>query len=152
LEETGAAPATAAQQLAIDYLNYWSTPNVLTLDAMPDFYASKVLFHGRVMSARALMKEKRRFVQRWPYRNYVPRVETMRTTCEAATKFCTVRTAFDFTADNPAQGSRSQGRADLELGMTFSGKQPFIFFETSRVIRRKGSQHVAARASAKEHD
>jgi len=119
---------------------------------MPDFYASKVLFHGRVMGARALLDEKRRFIQRWPDRTYTPRLGTMRTSCHALAKVCTVRTTFDFTAANPAQGARSKGKADLELGVSVADHQPRIVFETSRVIQRQGTGQVAGRTGAKERD
>jgi hypothetical protein len=151
LTETDVAPLTAAQ-LVIDYLNYWSAPNALALNATPDFYATKVLFHGRVMTARALTEEKRRFLQRWPHRNYVPRLGTLRTTCNAAAEVCTVRTTFDFTAVNPALGARSEGRAALELGVNVAGERPVIVFETSRVTHREGVRQVAGRASEKERD
>ena len=142
------APLTAAQ-LVIDYLNYWSAPNALNLETLPDFYASRVLFHGHVMSTRSLMDEKRRFMQRWPSRNYVPRMRTMRATCHPITRVCLVRTEFDFTAANPAQGARSHGRAALELGVSIAGDRPRIVFETSRVIQRAGSGQVARPTSAK---
>jgi hypothetical protein len=58
----------AAEKLTDAYLSYWSARNAVTLDAMPDFYAPRVLFHGRQISARALFEEKRRFVRRWPVR------------------------------------------------------------------------------------
>ena len=149
LKETDGASLSPAQ-LVIDYLNYWSAPNILTLDAMPDFYASKVLFHGRVMTARALMKEKRRFAQRWSHRNYVPRLGTMRTTCNTAAQVCTVRTKFDFIAINPARGARSEGRAALELGISVAGQRPVIVSETSRVIHRERVSQVLGRAGARE--
>jgi hypothetical protein len=152
LGETNTAPAAAAQRLAVDYLNYWSAPNVLTLDATPHFFAPKVLFHGRPMSARALAREKRRFTQRWPHRNYVPRLGTMQTTCKASGKACTVRTAFDFTAASPTRGSQSEGRAVLELGMNFVEGRPVIVSETSRVIRRQGVRRIAERADATVRD
>ena len=145
------APLTAAQ-LVIDYLNYWSAPNALTLDAMPDFYATKVLFHGRVMTARALTEEKRRFLQRWPDRTYVPRLGTLQTTCNAAAEVCTVRTTFNFTAVNPALGARSEGRAALELGVNVAGERPVIVFETSRILHRERVRQMAERTSAQERD
>ena len=141
--QAGAAPSVA-QQLAIDYLGYWSAPNAVTLRATPDFYAPRVLFHGRVMSARALAEEKRRFIQRWPQRYYSPRLETMRTNCDPGREVCTVRTAFDFTALNPAQGARSRGTANLELGVSFVGGRPAIVFESSHIVRRGRSARSAS--------
>ena len=140
--------AGAAEELAAAYLAYWSAPNAVTLDATPEFYAPQVLFHGRQMSARALFEEKRRFVRRWPVRDYRPRVETVRTTCDPAPPICTVRTVFDFAASNPQSGSRSQGTALLQLGVSFADGEPRIVFETSQVTSRARS----ARSEAFEDD
>src|SRR5215207_11032199 len=125
--------ATAAETLAGAYLDYWSAPNAVTLDATPDFYAPRVEFHGREMSARALYEEKRRFVRRWPVRHYVARPESTEATCSGET--CTVRTTFDYRASNPESGRRSQGVANLELEISFAGGAPVIVAETSRVLR-----------------
>lgn len=128
--------AEAAQELTLKYLAYWSAPNTVALDATPDFYAPQVLFYGRPMSARAVFEEKRRFVRRWPERDYRARPETMRTTCDPAPPICTVRTVFDFTAVSPRAGKRSQGSAILQLGISFAGGEPMIVFETSHVTSR----------------
>jgi hypothetical protein len=135
--------AAAAQELAIAYLAYWSAPNAITLDATPDFYAPQVVFHGRQMSARALFEEKRRFVRRWPLRDYRPRPETMRAACDPAPPICTVRTIFDFIAESPQTGKRSQGSAILQLGISFVGGEPVIVFESSQVTSRSRGRSEA---------
>ena len=127
--------ASAAQRFAIDYLAFWSAPNATALETTPDFYASRVEFYGRPMSASAILEEKRRFVRRWPERQYNPRLETMQTRCGPAA-LCMVRTILDFTAANPERGKRSQGTARLELGVKFQARRPVIVSETSRVDRR----------------
>jgi hypothetical protein len=116
----------------------------VTLDTMPDFYASRVEFHGRPMSARALFEEKRRFVRRWPVRAYTPRLGSMQVECEPAPETCTVRTVFDFTAISPERGRRSDGVARLELELSFAGGRPAIVAETSRVLSRGGRARVSA--------
>jgi hypothetical protein len=136
--------AGAAEEFAVAYLAYWSAPNAVALDATPDFYASQILFHGRQMSARALFEEKRRFVRRWPVREYRPRLETMRTNCDPAPPICTVRTMFDFTASSPQTGKRSQGSALLQLGVSFSSGEPTIVFESSQVTSRAPSARSEA--------
>ena len=143
----GTDQAAAAQELAIAYLAYWSAPNAITLDATPEFYAPQVLFHGRQMSARALFEEKRRFVRRWPLRDYRPRLETMRVACDPAPPICNVRTAFDFIAESQ-DGKRSQGNAILQLGVSFASGEPMIVFETSQVTSRARG----ARSEAFEDD
>jgi hypothetical protein len=141
--------ATAAETLAGAYLDYWSAPNAVTLDAMPDFYAPRVEFHGRLLSARALFEEKKRFVRRWPERQYKPRPDTLRTACDPGTGTCIVKTVFDFVALNPARRRRSEGTATLELVVSVAGQQPVIIAETSRILRRG---EAAARDATDDDD
>ena len=89
------------------------------------------------MSARALLDEKRRFVQRWPERRYRPRPETIGVACGPEAETCTVRSVFDFTAADPERGRRSQGIASLELVVAFGGDgRPVILAEDSIVHGR----------------
>jgi hypothetical protein len=124
----------AARDLVLDYLDVWSAPNPLTLAASSEFYAPQVIFHGRAMSARALLEEKRRFVQRWPERRYRPRPGTMGVFCGGET--CTVRSVFDFLAVDSDRGRRSQGVATLELVVSFRDERPVITAENSLVHGR----------------
>jgi hypothetical protein len=135
-----AARASAAQELTLSYFDYWSAPNAETLAATPDFYGSNVIFHGRSMSLRDLLAEKRRFVQRWPERRYRPRADTMGISCDPSGRSCTVRSVFDFTASNPANGRRSQGIATIELVVGFVGDRPVITAESSLVHGRGASR------------
>jgi hypothetical protein len=135
--------ATAAETLAGAYLDYWSAPNAVTLDATPDFYAPRVEFHGRLLSARALFEEKKRFVRRWPQHHYTPRPDTLRTACDPGTGTCVVKTVFDFIAANPARRRRSEGTGTLELVVSVAGQQPVIIAETSRILRRGEGRDAA---------
>jgi plasmid stabilization system protein ParE len=134
-----AARAEAAQELAVDYLHFWSAPNAQALEATPEFYASRVVFHGRMMTDRALLEEKRRFVQRWPEREYRHRENSIRVSCDPSGQACTVQSVFDFTAANSARGKRTQGAATLELVVSFAGDRPVIASENSLVHNRRPS-------------
>jgi hypothetical protein len=132
--------ANAAQELAVTYFDYWSSPNAQTLAATPEFYGPRVIFHGKSVTARELLEEKRRFVQRWPERRYRPRTDTMGIACEPGGRSCTVRSVFDFSASNPARGRRSQGIATIELVVSFLGERPVITAESSLVHGRGASR------------
>jgi hypothetical protein len=106
------------------------------MEVMPEFYGSRVEFHGRLVSARSVFEEKRRFVRRWPERQYSPRRDTMRVSCAPAGEVCTVRTQFDFVAANPQRGQRSSGTGQLELVVALAGSTPVIVSETSQVMKR----------------
>ncbi|HEY8564338.1 MAG TPA: hypothetical protein VIL65_02475 [Beijerinckiaceae bacterium] len=125
-----------ARELAIEYLEFWSAPNGLALDTVPEFYASRVVFHGREVSARELTEEKRRFVRRWPERDYRHRRDSIDVRCEANGDLCTVRSVFDYDARNPSTGRASSGVAAFALDVAFDGPRPVIVGETSRVLRR----------------
>ncbi len=130
-----AALEGTARQVALDYLDFWSAPNAVTVETTPGFYAPRVEFHGREMSARALVELKRRFVRRWPVRAYTPQLDTMRVDCRED-EVCRVRTAFTFMAISPDRGRRSQGMGNLELEISFARGRPVIVAETSRVVQR----------------
>jgi hypothetical protein len=77
-----AGPAAAMEQrsaqFAGSYLQVWSSSSRAAVAAVPRLYAPRVLFYGRVLGRRGLMREKARFVQRWPVRHYAHRPGTMR--------------------------------------------------------------------------
>jgi hypothetical protein len=141
-EQTGTirnALAEKARALAVAYLDTWSAPDEMTLDTMSQFYAATIRFHGRVMSARALLDEKRRFVRRWPERDYAHRPESMEVACDQSSATCTVRSVFDFEAANQRAGRRSEGVAALELVVSQKGERPVIISERSEVLDRSGA-------------
>jgi hypothetical protein len=144
-ERRGAAvKVEAAEALATEYLDTWSAPNGPALESTTAFYAPQVRFHGRVMSARALLEEKRRFVRRWPERSYRPRLATMGTACAPNGRTCTVRSIFDFAAADPVSGRRSEGIGTIELVVSFAGERPVIAAENSSVLGRlRGEQRSA---------
>jgi hypothetical protein len=126
-----------ARNLAVAYLDAWSSPNDEALEATEGCYAPMVTFHGQVMSVRALLEEKRRFVRRWPDRRYVPRPDTLGVFCQDAAETCTVQSVFDFDAANPRTGRRARGVATLELVVSFGGSDaPTIVAENSTVHGR----------------
>ncbi|MCJ2043100.1 hypothetical protein MKK58_00840 [Methylobacterium sp. J-078] len=136
--------AIAATRLTDTYLDSVSGSGDGMVAAAPRFYAERVQFHGRSLSLAALMAEKRRFVRRWPERRYEAQGGATRTACNAATATCIVRTTFDFRADNPARGARSQGVSELTLTISFAGPRPVIVAESSRVLRRYGAGALSA--------
>jgi hypothetical protein len=86
------------------------------------------------MSVERLVRDKRRFVRRWPERSYSPRMDTMKVACEPSGMICTVHTMFDFAASNPKRGRRSQGVGALQLVLSFAGDRPIITAENSVVV------------------
>src|SRR5215203_3871004 len=65
-------------EFARSYLQSWSSNPRAALDQVPQIYAPRTRFYGRLVDHRRLMREKAAFIQRWPVRHYAHRPGTMR--------------------------------------------------------------------------
>jgi hypothetical protein len=144
------ARASVAKNFAIDYLESWSASNDVALEATAAFYAPRVLFHGREVSMQRLFNEKRRFVRRWPERDYRPRPDAMGTVCNPAGEVCTVHAVFDFTASHPKRRRVSQGTGALQLIVHFIGDKPVIVAEHSTLLGQERKRNLAPEGAS--HD
>lgn len=132
----------AARNLTIRYLQSWSAATNDTLDATAEFYAPRVLFHGRPVSLRNLMREKRRFIRRWPERRYRPLENTIQVACEAQGDDCAVQAIFDFSAASPRRGRQTEGTGALQLVVSFVDNQPIISAESSLVLDQGADDQI----------
>jgi len=135
--------AEAAKDFAIDYLTSWSARNDVALAATAELYAPRVLFHGRTVSLEQLYKEKRRFVRRWPEREYRPRPDAIGVECKPDGTVCTVHTVFDYTAVDPKRRRVSEGSGALRLIVEFIGEKPVIVAEHSALLKQTRKRTVA---------
>jgi hypothetical protein len=137
------ARADAAKDFAIDYLESWSASNDVALEATAAFYAPRILFHGREVTMQRLFNEKRRFVRRWPERDYRPRQDAMGVACNPPGEVCTVHAVFDFTAAHPKRRRISQGTGALQLIVHFIGDKPVIVAEHSTLLGQERKRNLA---------
>ena len=144
------ARASVAKQFAVDYLNSWSAPNDSALEATAAFYAPRVLFHGREVSMQRLFNEKRRFVRRWPEREYRPRQDGIGTACNPPGEICTVHAVFDFSASNPRRRRVSQGTGALQLVVHFIGERPVIVAEHSTLLGQERRRNLAQEGASND--
>ncbi|KQT77850.1 hypothetical protein [Methylobacterium sp. Leaf466] len=141
--------AGKAQRLTLDYLDSVSASNEASLAEAPRFYAPQVRRFGRTVSLTAVIADKRRFASRWPERRYAAQPGAIRTSCNAAMKVCIVQATYDYSARNPARGTRTQGVGELVLEISFADDRPVIVSESGRVLRRAASASlVDARTKA----
>jgi len=144
------ARASTAKRFAVDYLTSWSAPNDTALESTAAFYAPRVLFHGREVSMKRLFDEKRRFVKRWPERDYRPREDGVGTTCNPAGEICTVHAVFDYTASHPRRRRVSQGTGALQLVVHFIGDRPVIVAEHSTLLGQERKRNLALEGASND--
>jgi hypothetical protein len=129
--------ADKSARFLTDYLKYWSRSNVVDRRSMEAFYQSSVQFYGRLASLQDVMAEKRRFIQRWPLRDYAALPGTTRVTCAPGGSLCMVAALFSFVATDPTRRRASQGTGRLELEVAFDKGRPLIAAERSNVLSRE---------------
>ena len=95
-----------------------------------------VQFYGRLVTLDAVIAEKRRFIERWPIRDYAAQPGSLHSQCRGDGQFCTVEGLFTFQARDPVRGRSSTGRGVLELAIAFEGNRPVILSENSSVVSR----------------
>jgi hypothetical protein len=144
------ARAATAKRFAIDYLDSWSAPNDTALESTAAFYAPRVLFHGREVTMKRLFDEKRRFVKRWPERDYRPREDGIGTTGNPAGEICTVHAVFDYTATHPRRRRVSQGTGALQLVVHFIGDKPVIVAEHSTLLGQERKRDLALEGASND--
>lgn len=94
----------------------------------------QVDYYGKLTSRADVLKDKERYVARWPVRSYRLRSETVRTSCDESKSTCRVDGLLDFNLSNPADGRKSSGASSFEFGIRFGPDGGRIFYESGKII------------------
>lgn len=94
----------------------------------------QVDYYGKLTSRADVLKDKERYVARWPVRSYRLRTETIRTSCDESKATCRVGGLLDFALSNPADGRKSSGASSFEFGIRFGADGGRIFHESGKII------------------
>ena len=118
---------------------YWvhvANENAEAIKYLSKTYADVVDYYGKRLAKAAIIAEKRRFVERWPDRNYRPRWNDTKITCEPTTRQCTINGIADFVAKNVARKRQESGTLRYSIRIEFIEDQMRIVAESSEVIAR----------------
>jgi hypothetical protein len=85
---------------------------------------------------KAILEEKRRFIKRWPDRNYQPRWNDTKITCETTSQQCTIEGIADFEAKSSARGKQERGTLRYSMGIKLIEGDVRIVAEKSEVVER----------------
>jgi hypothetical protein len=124
----------ASSDLTTSYLQAWSGSQAASPAYVARVYAPRIRFYGRTLDRKDLVKEKQRFVRRWPVRAYALRPGTLRVSCEPSSGLCRVASVLDWRAENPARRATSRGSSSFEQRVRFSADQPAVVHESGRVL------------------
>jgi hypothetical protein len=115
------------------YFQHFSSPDVIS--RFQQDYAAYIDYYGKVVNRDTLMREKARFVQRWPERNYRPRENSITVSCiNEQEKLCLVTGLVDFECWSSERHAASNGVARFKAAILFEGEEPRIVGEDSEVL------------------
>jgi hypothetical protein len=101
-----------------------------------------VNYYGKRVSKAEIIGEKRRFVKRWPERNYQPRWMDTKINCHVKSQECTIEGVADFEANNSTRGRRESGTFQYSMKIKFVDDRITIVDESSEVIARTPSARL----------
>ena len=130
------APDTMHQRASAfmgDYFRHLSSPQVL--EAFERDYAPYVSYYDKRVDRATLMRDKARFVHRWPQRSYRLREESLDVSCDTP-DLCMVTGLVDFECRSAERHAVSTGVARFYSGIWFHGGNGQIVAEQSDVIRQ----------------
>lgn len=131
---------TLIENRAADFASfYWihiANENKDAIEYLSETYADVVNYYGKRVSKATIIAEKRRFVERWPERNYQPRWVDTKINCRAKSKECTIEGVADFEANNSPRGRSASGTFRYSMEIKFIDDRTRIVAESSEVIER----------------
>jgi hypothetical protein len=118
-----------------NYFRHFSSANAL--EYFEQHYADHVVYYGKHVDRASLMREKARFVRRWPQRLYKARSDSIEVACDqGAVAVCTVIGLVDFNCQSPERQATSTGLAAFHADIMIADGKPRIIGEISVVLER----------------
>ncbi len=118
----------AATEFLARYYGTWSQPNDVALGYVQSLYADLVDFYGASTPRQTILDMKRKFLERWPERQYSVRPESVKVDCTLSNRTCLVTGLVDWDCRSNARAARSAGQSNFSLRVIFdqSGRAEVI--------------------------
>jgi uncharacterized caspase-like protein len=97
-------------------------------------FDDQVDFYGKRTSRADVLKEKERYVARWPIRTYKLLPEATQAACNEVQATCIVSGVVVFSVSDPAKGRKSTGTATFEYGVRFGSNTVKVFSENGKTL------------------
>src|SRR4051812_16255488 len=130
-----ATAETRALELSRAYLSVWSSRGHAALAQVRYLYAPQVRFYGRTMNHSTLYAEKKRFVERWPVRQYGLVPGSVQVSCTRRRSTCTIAGLIRWRAENPARRAVARGTSRFSQTFHFGSRRPMVIAESGSVLR-----------------
>ncbi len=84
-----------------------------------------------------MIRDKKKFAERWPVRKYTARPNTIETGCDIAVSQCDVRGRLDWTASSEKRNALASGSAEFDYKVRLTDDGFLIVSESGSVLSRQ---------------
>jgi hypothetical protein len=127
----------AAQSFLASYFGRWSEPNTTAMAYVQGIYAERVEFYGAPTGRETILDQKRKFLERWPERQYSVRPNSIKADCNERDGTCLISGLVDWNCYSAARGAHSAGLSDYSIRVVFTPSAgPLIIAERGSVLSR----------------
>jgi uncharacterized caspase-like protein len=131
----GDALAAEARSFVARLHSVMAESDAAALAVVRSVYSEPANFYGKLTAPGTVLAEKRRFLERWPVRRYVPRPGATTATCDSASSRCQVTGIVDYEVLDPIRGTHTVGSSTFEYDMRLLASRVVILREDGKVIR-----------------
>jgi hypothetical protein len=131
--ETERSVATVIERLQ----EVWSGDPERYLQVANDSYEDTVHYYGKYQTRDQVLADKRKFVEKWPRRDYRIRPGTLMVTCTPGANLCTATGTVDFSVSSAVK--TVSGVATFEYSLEVRGPGAYISTEGGKVLQRRTS-------------
>ena len=136
-----AAPLATADQRMDAYFSIWATNDSITLPVVERYYARRIDYYGRPMTADGVYRDKRGYVARWPRRRYDVVPGSVGKTCDVGETRCRVTAVLRWWKADAAGRHASGGASTITLDLV---RQDGVL----KIARESGTAVVSAPCEA----
>ena len=133
LTQSDADQEAPAKKAVLDLIASGSLGPDQVISKASSSYSGSVQFYGRTLSKDDVLRDKLRYVERWPMRNVVPRDASIEVACENDT--CSVSGLYDWSVANPQKKKQISGVSKFFYRLQMS-IPPLVTEENGIVIDR----------------
>ena len=135
---------TNLQKRAINFvlsvIEQWSGPSNLSVRFLSSVYPEQVEYYGSLKDRDAVIRDKKKFTDRWPMRKYIVRPDTIETQCDLEVLQCDVRGLLDWTASSEKRNALASGSAAFDYRVMLTDNGFSIASESGSVLSRQTDQ------------
>jgi hypothetical protein len=122
-----------AQRRLEAYVNTWSANEDINASSVDYYYANRVVYYGKPMSRRQVLRDKLNYIAVWPERHYRIVPGTVSADCDRGRTLCRVSGIMAWNRHS-TNGRTSIGRARLTLILSRDSG--------GKIVRESASLHI----------